>query len=70
MSISRSMLRRGEEADLLRPVRPAFPCCQEGISKRLRRDAFGSTLRMDMSFFDKPEWLGMMESNGPVGERM
>eukprot|EP00913_Durusdinium_trenchii_P018726 g17596.t1 len=32
-----------------------FTYMQEGISKRLRRDAFGSTLRMDMSFFDKPE---------------
>ena len=33
----------------------SYASSQEGISLRLRKNAFGSTLRMDIGFFDKPE---------------
>lgn len=43
---------------------------QEGISLRLRKAAFGSTIRMHMGFFDTPEMLGFEATNdlGRCGE--
>ena len=35
-----------------------FRLGQEGITVRLRKAAFGSTIRMHMAFFDTPEILG------------
>lgn len=35
-----------------------FRLGQEGITIRLRKAAFGSTIRMHMAFFDTPEILG------------
>lgn len=37
---------------------------QEGITIRLRKAAFGSTIRMHMAFFDTPEILGWKTLEG------